>query len=312
MPTMGGSQPHFGRVSGTRFWGMSMLVDLMSTITSDGVNLDGAFFAPPDGEAMKGPVDAVLLIHGSSGNFYRPATKGMAEDLRDQGYACLALNSTARDTVWFNQADGEYYGNAFEILDRSRLDLRAGIDYLWELGYRKIALLGHSMGAVRVAYYASTEPDDRVVAVMPISPVRLSYSYYLASEDAPEFQAILEKADQLEAEGKSQELMAVNFPISQMFSAAAYLDKHGPAERYNLVTLAPKIKVPMLAVAGSLETHTRLRDMAQDLAVAAVNSPRAESVIIEGGNHSLNNCRAEASAAVLNWLASLAAQPVGV
>jgi len=289
-----------------------MLVDLMSTITSDGINLDGAFFAPPDGEAMKGPVDAVLLIHGSSGNFYRPATKGMADDLRDQGYACLALNSTARDTVWFNQADGEYYGNAFEILDRSRLDLRAGIDYLWELGYRKIALLGHSMGAVRVAYYASTEPDDRVVAVMPISPVRLSYSYYLASEDAPEFQAILEKADLLEAEGKSQELMAVNFPISQMFSAAAYLDKHGPAERYNLVTLAPRIKVPMLAVAGSLETHTRLRDMAQDLAVAAVNSPRAESVIIKGGNHSLNNCRAEASAAVLNWLASLAAQPVGV
>ena len=127
-------------------------------------------------------MDALLLIHGSGGN----ATKTMEEDLRNQGYACLALNTKGHDTVWAEQGAGRYYGNALEILDNSRSDLRAGIDYLWDKGYRSIGILGHSMGAVKVGYYAATEDDNRVAAVIPISPVCLSYSYYMESEEAEE------------------------------------------------------------------------------------------------------------------------------
>ena len=289
-----------------------MLVDLINLTGGDGVNLDGVFFEPAPGTSPQGPVDALLLIHGSGGNFYRPATKAMGEDLRNQGYACLALNTKGHDTVWAEQGAGRYYGNALEILDNSRSDLRAGIDYLWDQGYRSIGILGHSMGAVKVGYYAATEDDNRVAAVIPISPVRLSYSYYMESEDAEEFRGILERADQLEAEDKAQELMEVRFPIAQLFSAYSYLDKHGPAERYNLVTLSPRIKVPLLVIGGELETHTRLRDCPQDMVTAAVNSPRAEYVIIAGGNHSLLNSAEKASATVLNWLASLAPVSAGV
>ena len=289
-----------------------MIVDLMSTTTSDGIELDGALFAPQPGRSPPGAVDAILLAHGSGRNFSMATTKIMAEDLRAGGYACLSLNSAAHDTVWYNSSDGNYYGNGFEILDRSRLDIRAGVDYLWELGYRRIGILGQSMGAVRVAYYAATEADQRVAAVIPISPVRLSYSYYMASQDAAEFQSIVRQADQLEAEGKAHELLSVNFPIPQLFSAASYLDKHGPGERYNLITLVPKITIPMLILAGSLETHTRLLDMAGDMATAAVNSPGVRCVIFDGGDHALNNRRQEAASAVLDWLASLASQPVGV
>ena len=119
-----------------------MIVDLISTTTSDGIQLDGAFFAPQPGSSHLGNVDAILLAHGSRGNFCMASTENMADDLRARGYACLALNSAAHDTVWSNPSDGLYYGNAFEILDRSRLDIRAGVDYLWELGYRRIAILG--------------------------------------------------------------------------------------------------------------------------------------------------------------------------
>ncbi len=289
-----------------------MLVDLMSTTTSDGIELDGAFFAPEPGPSRKGPVDAILLIHGSGSRFYAPMTREMAEDLREQGYACLTLNTRGHDTVWVNREDGTHYGNAFEILDLSRQDLRAGIDYLWGLGYRSICILGHSMGAVKVAYYAAIEQDDRVTTVIPVSPVRLSYSYYMESEDAEEFQRIIQQAGLMEAEDKALELMTVNFPIPETFTAAAYLDKHGPAERYNLVTLAPRVKMPMFILAGSLETHTRLRDIAQDLALAAVNNPRAEYLIVDGGRHGLGNRSNEASEAVLTWLASLAIQKARV
>ena len=289
-----------------------MIVDLVNLTSGDGINLDGAFFEPAAGAAPQGPVDALLLIHGSGGNFYRPATKAMAEDLRNRGYACLALNTKGHDTVWAPQGEGRYYGNAMEILDNSREDLRPGIDYLWEKGYRSIGILGHSMGAVKVGYYAAVEADDRVTTVIPISPVRLSYSYYMESEDAEEFRSIIERADQLEAEDRAQELMEVRFPIAQMFSAFSYLDKHGPAERYNLVTLAPRIRIPMLVVAGELETHVRLRDCPRDMVTAAVNCPRADYLIIPGGNHALTNRPAEAAEAVLNWLASLEHLPAEV
>jgi len=287
-----------------------MLVDLISVTTSDGITLDGAFFPAATDESGSGPVDAMLLIHGSGGRFYAPATRIMAEDLSRRGYACLALNTRGHDTVWVDTATGIAYGNAFEILDLSRHDLRAGVDFLAKRGYQSIGLLGHSMGAVKVTYYAAWEDDPRVCTVIPISPVRLSYSYYMDSPDAREFQENMERADQMESEGRALELMKAEFPLSQYFSAASYLDKHGPAERYNLVTLAPRVKVPLFTIAGSLETHTRLMDMASDLALAAVGSPRAEHIIIDGGNHALQNCKPEAALAVLNWLASLAPEQV--
>ena len=116
----------------------------------------------------------------------------------------------------------------------------------------------------------------------------------------------------MEAEDRAQELMEVKFPIYQLFSAFSYLDKHGPAERYNLPALAPQIKVPMLVMGGEQETHTRLRDCPQDMVTAAVNSPRAEYYIVPGGNHSLLNSMDQASGKVLEWLASLAPVKAGV
>ena len=289
-----------------------MLVDLISATNADGIRLDGAFFVPPVDAETIAPVDAILLIHGSRGSFSEPNTREMAEDLRRIGYACLALNTTAHDTVWANPSNGAYYGNAYEIIDDTCRDLKAGVDYLWDAGYRRIALLGHSMGAVRVAYYAATQADQRVAAVIPISPVRLSYSYYQASDDAQEFSDIIRQAQALESAGKGRELFDAGFPIKQLFSAVSYLDKHGPEERYNLINLAPGIKIPMFVLGGSLETHTRLLNMAKDLAEAAVNSPQAEYKIIDGAEHAIANKKKEASTTVLGWLSSLSPQPAKV
>ncbi len=284
-----------------------MLVDLIRLTAADGMELDGAFFEPAPDVAPAGPIDAVLCIHGSGRNFYTPATANMANDLRNAGYAALTLNTRGHDTVWVDRGTGVAEGNAYEILDTGRQDLRAGLDYLESLGYERIGILGHSMGAVKVAYYAAVEDDARVAAVMPVSPVRLSCSYYLESADAAEFQGNLETADRMEAEGRALDLFYVDFPIKEMFSAAAYLDKHGPLERYNIIQHAPKIDVPLFVLSGSQETHTRLLDVPQDMVTAAVNSPRAEYVVLDGGNHSLTNMMPEAGAAVLDWLASLSA-----
>ena len=279
-----------------------MLVDLVEVTTADNVSLDGAFFEPQYQLITENRIDGFLLIHGSGGHFYSPATQTMASDLSKAGYPCLTLNTRGHDTVWVDNQTGIFHGNAFEILDDSKLDLRAGIEFLQNRGIQRICLLGHSMGAVKISYYAAFQNDPRIQAVIPISPVRLSYSYYMGSEDAEEFQNNLELADEMEANGRALDLMKVNFPIKQFFSAASYLDKHGPGERYNLVDLAPRIHVPILTLAGSLETHTRLVDMASDLVLAAVNSPSPSYEIIDGGDHSLQNRKSAASQSVLDWI----------
>ncbi len=285
-----------------------MLVDLISLVNREGLALDGAFYASAADAPELGLVDSMLLIHGSRGNFCDPATKSMAEDLSAQGIACLTLNTNAHDTIWYNPAGQDYKGNAFEILENTMSDLRAGIDYLEQRGYRAVGLLGHSMGAVRVTYYAATQNDPRVAAIVPVSPVRLSCSHYLESADAEEFRANLELAQRLIDEGEPDGVFRVNFPIPQFFSAASYLDKHGPLEKYNLINLAHRIRAPILALSGSRETHTRLDGMAQDLVRAAVNSPKASALVVDEGEHSLVNRTAEASAAVLKWLAAPALQ----
>jgi len=93
-----------------------MLVELVSLLNDDGLRLDGAFYPPTGDGDRTGLVDAVLLIHGSRGNFYDGATKSMAEDLSAQGYACLPLNTNAHDTAWYNPGGQNFKGNAFEVL----------------------------------------------------------------------------------------------------------------------------------------------------------------------------------------------------
>ena len=44
-----------------------MLVDLIRLTAADGMELDGAFFAPAADAAPVGPIDAVLCVHGSGG-----------------------------------------------------------------------------------------------------------------------------------------------------------------------------------------------------------------------------------------------------
>jgi len=74
------------------------------------------FMRPPGMGIGPGPVDEVLLIHGSRGDFYDGATKSMARDLSAQGYACLPLKTNARDTAWYNPGGQNVKGNAFAVL----------------------------------------------------------------------------------------------------------------------------------------------------------------------------------------------------
>jgi hypothetical protein len=59
-------------------------------------------------------------------------------------------------------------------------------------------------------------------------------------------------------------------------------------------------------VGGTLETHTRLRDFPAELVKAAVNSPRADLIILEETDHAYTGKYQEAAEAITGWLSRLA------
>ena len=204
------------------------------------------------------------------------------------------------------------YGATVEDVDWCRTDLKACLGWLEQQGYSRVALVGHSLGGVKGIYYQCKASDPRVVAVVSLSSPRLSYTFLSESESGDEFLAYYEQADALVKDRRPGTLMDVKFPVDHLFSAANFIGKMGPKEKYDVMTLVEDLHVPLLALGGSRERRAPLRDVASHLAEAAINSPQKEAHIIEGANHFYKGKLDETSDLILRWLNDLQPLPAEV
>ena len=233
-----------------------MIVDLVNVQTSDGLRLDGIWRKPLQPNASKLGVDLVILHHGLGGNFYGP---GMFEEysnsLLEKGCAVMRVNSRGHEPVYRETVGGKTrnFGAAYEVVDESRYDWQAWLDLAEAAGYRKIALWGHSLGAVKSIHYMSTQQDPRVSCVVAGSPPRFSYSTYLAASGRDGLVRDYERAKQLIDQGHPETLIDVDFPRQSTSAAWTYIDKYGPDERYDVVKHIPNVKIPLLVTIGGLE-----------------------------------------------------------
>ena len=277
-----------------------MQVELVRATTSDEIVLDGVFLAPPAEIPASQPIDALLLVHGSGGSFYRGSTLDRAARLRDAGFAVFVINTRGHDVVSIRDSD-VFMGNAFEILDDCRHDLDAAIGLIAERGYSRIGLVGLSLGVPKVIHYQANAQDPRVAGLVAFGPVRLSHSYFLASESGAEHQAIYERAKKLVESGEPDTLMNVDFPNAHaMFTAAVYLDRHC-TERYNVIHKMNDLNRPVLILAGTLENAPRHQDCAQEMLNASTNNPDVELKLLEGATHMFPGMDDEFIIPVVQW-----------
>ncbi len=281
-----------------------MQIELVQATTADEIVLDGAFLPPPLEIPASQPIDSLLLVHGSGGSFYRGNTLSRAARLRDAGFAVGVINTRGHDVV-ATQNQEQFMGNAFEILDDCRYDLDAAIALMAERGYSRIGLVGLSLGSPKIVYYQAQTQDPRVAGLVTFGPVRLSHSYFLASEDGEEHKRIYERAKELVESGQPDTLMPVDFPNAHaMFTAAVYLDRHC-TERYNMIPLMDKINRPLLILAGTLELATRHLDCAQDMFDTANGSPDVELKLVEDATHMFPEMDDEFLNPVIQWARNL-------
>ena len=242
-----------------------MLVDLIRTTCRDGVRLDGAIIAAEAADGTRnGPatfsLDAVLCLHGVGANFY---SSGLFEKigpaLSKLGINVVLANTRGHDWYYSQWIGGSFrqLGAAYEVVAECCEDVRTWLEFLRRRGWSRVLLTGHSLGAIKSVYAVTHEPELPVAGLVALSPPRLSYAAFEHSPDAsPEFLGSIRTAQKLVDESRGNELFWARHPFNAQISAGSYLDKYGPAERYNIYPLLDRLPCPALFTFGSRELES--------------------------------------------------------
>jgi pimeloyl-ACP methyl ester carboxylesterase len=266
-------------------------MELVRIAARDGVELHGILhLASRSADALQ--PDAAVFLHGAGGNFYGSALfAGISPILQERGVSLLAINTRGHDLVCTVRTPhgGRRGGAAYETIDDCRHDAHAAVDWLVARGYRNIALMGHSLGALKAVYSQACEPHPAVRSIAAISPPRFSYRAYCSSDRGQEFLAAMREAEELVASGKPLRLIEATVPLPLLITAAGYIDKYGPAERYDVLKVAPRVNCPTLFIFGENELNaghpafTGLDELLRQLGPSA--TARLDVASITGADH---------------------------
>jgi GNAT superfamily N-acetyltransferase/pimeloyl-ACP methyl ester carboxylesterase len=292
-----------------------VLIDLVQTQTRDGVRLDGAW-RETSGSNQDLAFDALCLVHGTGSNFYSSTFLSMIVDhLLSMGCPGLCGNTRGHDgisTAATNRG-GKRLGAAYEAVDECRHDLHAWLDFLRSKGSERILLVGHSLGAVKAIYTMAQDPHPQVAALIGISPPQLSYSQFASSTQGTMFCETFARAQRLVEQGQPGTLLEVQLPLPMVITAAGYVEKYGPRERFNYLKFLRSVHIPTLVIFGGQEVESNMAFQGGPEAVAALAAveSRIEIETVAGADHFYTAKRPEVIHVMDRWLRTLArAEPL--
>jgi pimeloyl-ACP methyl ester carboxylesterase len=276
-------------------------VELVHVQTSDGVRLDG-ILNQAKGSATLG-VDLVIFHHGVGGNFYRASMVAAVTDLFvEQGCSVLRVNNRGHDHLYSSPRG--WLGAGFETVDDCRNDFAAWLDYAESSGFKKIALWGHSLGAVKLVYFLAREGDSRIDCAIASSPPRFHFESFVGGEEGAGRENSISRAEALIAAGKPDELVDFDLGLGRpmLFSAKSAIDKYGPTDRYDFFRHLPDVKVPLLLTIGSLEDGFSFDALAEEGPQLANEQPNLTFASIAGADHFYLSHTTELWTLVRDWL----------
>lgn len=284
--------------------------ELVSTTTADYLRLHGLFCASdkrPMISAAMGSLDSAVLIHGLGGNFYSSRLLlHFAETLINLGVSVVLINTRGHEMInsltWGGRSQS--VGAAFENVDHCRFDLNAWVDFLIERGYDNVLLFGHSLGAIKSLYAQAYAPHPKVKTIVGLSATRLSYSQLIDRANGDLFRQTIERCEKLIADNRENDPIHVPFPFPTWMTPQCYLDKYGPAEKFNWMRFIDKVTIPTLLMFGA-------KELSDDSAFAGVSEELEQlklgwnSLTIEtiaDADHFYTSKFAEADDVIMRWL----------
>ena len=156
--------------------------------TEDGSRWDGMVFLPRGGRERRHRL-AVLVVHGSVGNYVSGVPRRVAFALSAAGFTVMTTNTRMANY-------GVIFGGG--LMHRTPLDIDAALAILRRRGFRRIVLLGFSMGATMVTHYQALRQPVDVVGVCTLahpaslpSALRLRWDHFGAE---PGYEEVVERA----------------------------------------------------------------------------------------------------------------------
>lgn len=264
-------------------------MDLFYEYTEDDLMLQGTYFNSGDKEIC------ILFVHGQ------------AQSIIDNHFAYIIGKKLSNNNISFLYGHNRGYsyincmtrkdgtikklGSTFEIFEDCVKDISVWVKKIKELGYKKIVLMGHSLGCNKALYYLSQNVKliDGVIFLSPPDMVGIT------KIEEENFERIMEEARENIKNNESNKILnnlVCNFDyVSSKTFVNFYTENNAidnfPIERNPKVfEQLAKVSIPILSMAGSLECKTYLEQKL--LKEKAINCKHYNYYIIEGSNHFYN------------------------
>jgi pimeloyl-ACP methyl ester carboxylesterase len=273
---------------------MNFQTEICTFKTADNERLHGALFTP-----LERPSDlALLFVHGVAMNFYLPPLFTFGHELAARGFHSFVINTRGHD--WISRAGNltKFGGSAYENLEDCLPDLDGALACLKQQGYRRIILIGHSLGAIKSIIYQGTRRRSDVVGIVSCSAPRQFFSERVARQAG--FRELIEKAEALVAEGKGEELIPVGVGSTPgIFTARSHVNKYGRDDNNDCRPYAKRLGCPLLAIVGSAEPKF-FYEYAQEIVAGA--GPNGTCTLVDGANHFYNRHTPQMIEVIYQWL----------
>lgn len=145
---------------------------LAEIVTKDKLIHQGIFFRP-----KRSGKKAILWVHGLSGRFYGDLTmmEQFANVCEKRGWGSASFNTRGHDLISsIHKVDPAspsgftyvYGGAGYEKFEECVFDIHAGVDFLVTQGFSEVFLVGHSTGALKVAYAEAIKSHPHVTGII--------------------------------------------------------------------------------------------------------------------------------------------------
>lgn len=261
------------------------MIDLLYECTKDNIELQGTYF-----NSLKKDI-CILFIHGQAQSILNNKfAYKLGKYLNKKGISFFYGHNRGHNYInCLHKKDGSIIieGATFEIFEDSLIDIDVWVNKIKELGYKKIILMGHSLGCNKALYYLNNRKTiDGLILASPPDMVGIT------KKEEINFNEILEEANFYVSKGKPRQILNNLLGGTDYISAATFISENQensnidnfPIERNPLIFKQLKnIKIPILSFAGSLEYPTYLKQSL--LKEKAENAQSFTYKIIEGANH---------------------------
>jgi dienelactone hydrolase len=128
--------------------------------SEDGQQWDAMLFEPPRGGDPVRRRLAVLVVHGSVGNYLSGIPRRVSFGLGNAGFTVLSINTRMANY-------GVFFGGG--LMHQTPRDIAPAVAYLRRVGFKRVVLLGFSLGATMVTHFQALREPEGVVGVCTLA-----------------------------------------------------------------------------------------------------------------------------------------------